>query len=149
MSQKVSALYECQIEGDRPILVEPGEYELIFQHHRTAFLFKKAPKLCLYFKIVTPGKFNGIQLARWYNVKRISGKPRKGGAFTIGWHCDFLREYVTLFGVPNRIDRISTQRFKTVVVKGRVFTVTKDSSQRGIPDKLQYSIVKELLGVCA
>lgn len=137
---------ECSIEGNRPILIDPGEYDLAFQFHRTLYLFGRAPKIACYFSIVTQGRHFGVQLARWYNVKTLNGKQRKGGAFKVGWHSDFVREYAAIFGLPPRLDRISTEEFRRAVVRGRVDTVTTDSKQRQIPEPLRYSIIAELTG---
>lgn len=142
----VVPINDAQIEGERPVLIEPGEYELAFQHHKTLYLFGRAPKIACYFNIVTQGKYFGVQLARWYNAKTLKSKPRKGGAFSVGWHSDFVREYAAIFGLPPRLDRFSTEAFKTAIVRGKVETVTTDSKQRRIPDVLRYSIIKELTG---
>jgi len=138
---------EAMIEGDRPVVVAPGPYELVFDHHCTQYLFGRAPKLVCYFRIVTQGPCFGHMVRRFYNVKTLSGKPRRGGAFKVGWHSDFLREYAALFGLPERVDRVSTERFKSVIVRGRVATVCRDSKGRSIPDALRYSVVHELLEV--
>ncbi|MHB8622076.1 MAG: hypothetical protein ACYC9J_00420 [Sulfuricaulis sp.] len=138
--------HEIEIEGDRPVLIPPGEYELAFQWHRTLYLFGRAPKVACYFNIVTQGKYFEVQLARWYNVKTLTSKPRKGGAFKIGWYGDFLREYTALFGLPPRLERISTEVFKTAIVRGKVDTVTMDYKHRQRSEPLHYSVITELTG---
>ena len=137
---------EGQLEGDCPVKIEPGVYNLAFQFHRTLYLFGRAPKLYCYFKITDPGKYYGITVIRYYNVKTLNSKPRKGGSFRIGYHSDLMREYVTLFGWPARKDRISTRAFELVIVRGRIRTVTHDAKQRLIPEPLQYSVIAELIG---
>lgn len=143
--QQVSTFPEGAIAGDRPVRIEPGEYELAFQFHRTLFLFGRAPKLCCFFKIVTLGKYFEVIVPRYYNVQSLAGKPRKGGAFKVGWHSDFVREYATIFGLPLRPNRISTEIFKTAIVRGRVDTVSTNSRQRSIPESLRYSVITELM----
>lgn len=138
---------ECFIDGERPTLVEPGVYDLVFEYHETLYLFGRAPKLVCHFHIVTPGPFFETKLCRYYNVKTLASKPRRGGAFKIGWKSDFLREYALLFGLPARLDRISTEAFKARVIRGRVITVSRDSKQRVIPDGLRYSVIAELIEV--
>jgi hypothetical protein len=140
-------LGEGAIDGERPILVTPGEYDFAFDYHETAYLFGRAPKLCCYFHIVTPGQFFEAQLCRYYNVKTLASKPRKGGAFKIGWKSDFLREYAILFGLPPRLDRVSTEAFKSKIIRGRVTSVSRDSKQRVIPESLRYSVISELVGM--
>jgi hypothetical protein len=142
----VVPLHEVEIEGERPALITPGEYELAFQYHRTLYLFGRAPKVACYFKIMTMGQHFELILPRYYNAKTLSSKPRKGGAFKVGWHSDFLREYAALFGLPPRLDRVSTETFRNVILRGRVAQVTTDSKQRVIPDPLRYSVIAELTG---
>lgn len=135
---------EALIDGERPLLIEPGHYELVFVHHETAYMFGRAPKLICYFRIVAQGPYHGMIVRRYYNVKTLASKPRRGGSFKIGWHSDFVREYATLFGLPDRMDRISTERFKSAIVRGKVVTVDHDSKGRSIPHPLRYSVIKEL-----
>lgn len=138
---------EVFIEGDRPARVNPGIYELAFDHHKTAYLFGRAPKIYCLFRIVTQGEYFGTMIARYYNAKSLNSKPRKGGAFRVGWHSDFVREYATLFGLPARIERMSTETFKTKIIRGRVKTVSTDAKHRKIPEPLQYSVIDELIEV--
>lgn len=144
MARNAEALGEFTIEGEAPLLIEPGLYDLAFDHHVTCYLFGRAPKVVCYFRIVTQGPYFEMKVRRFYNVKTLTSKPRRGGAFKIGWHSDFIREFVTLFGRPERIERISTERFKNAVVRGKVATVDHDSKGRVIPQGLRYSVVKEL-----
>lgn len=141
----VVGLAEGSIEGERPALVPEGVYEFGFLHHRTAYLFGRAPKLFCYFRLLTMGEYNGLILCRYYNVKTLNSKPRKGGSFRVGWRSDFMREFVTLFGMPQRLDRVSTETFKTQIVRGRVATVSTDNKGRKIPEPLRYSVITELL----
>lgn len=138
---------DIQIDGERPALIDPGVYDLAFQFHKTGYLFGRAPKVMCYFKIITQGPCFGVSLCRYYNVKTLTSKPRKGGAFKIGWKGDFIREYALLFGLPQRIDRISTEAFRRAIVRGKVTTVATDSKKRSIPDALRYSVISELLEV--
>jgi hypothetical protein len=140
---------EAQIEGQRPLLVEPGVYDLAFQFHETAYLFGRAPKVVCHFKIETPGQHYGKALVRYFNAMTLTSKPRRGGSFKIGWKSDLLREYATCFGLPARIDRLSLESFKQRVIRGRVIVVSRDSKNRSIPEPLRYSVIAELLGVVA
>lgn len=133
------------IEGEKPILVEPGVYDLSFQYHKTHFLFGRAAKLCCYFNIVSYGKYFEVSVCRYYNVNSLTSKPRKSGGFKVGWKSDFVREYATLFGIPPRLNRISTEIFRTAIVRGRIDTVTKNSRGKVIPEPLRYSVISELL----
>lgn len=142
-----AAAQEITIYGDSLPRVPDGEYELSFQDHTTTYLYGRSPKVCCYFKIVTIGPHFEQILPRYYNVKTLNTKPRKRGGFTVGRHSDFLREYVRLFGLPSRQDRISTEAFRNVIVIGRTKTVDVDSKQRVIPEPLRYSVIAELTGL--
>jgi len=81
---------EGVLDAVRPALIPPGEYDLLYLYHETGMLFAgKAPKLSLWFKVVTLGPFLDAKVARHYNVKRLLSKPGKGGRFAVGWHCSF------------------------------------------------------------
>ena len=141
-------LPEINMPDDPQPLVKPGLYELSFVDFNTAMMFLgKAPKLIMTFRIVTMGKFFGIELKRYYNIKRIYGKPQRHGRFKISRGGDFLREYMTLFtGKVSRADRIPMSYFEKVLIEGRVDTVTH-SRGKDIPEELQYSVIKELIRV--
>ena len=138
-------LPDISIPDDLPPLVKPGWYELSFVDFKTALMFMgKAPKLIMTFRIVTMGKFFNIELNRYYNVKRIYGKPQRHGRFAPSSSGAFLREYMTLFtGQVNRRDRIPMSNFESVLVEGKIETVIR-SQGRDIPEILQYSVIKEL-----
>lgn len=138
--------HEFLITDDIPPLVEPRAYEVMLDFYETALMFK-TPKLILTFTIVTQGPAYGIRLPRYYNVKRLIGKPGKNGNFAVGKKGDFLREFLTLFSCkPDRLDRLPISYFNGVTIKARVVTV-KRSRNRDIPEALQYSKISELLRV--
>ncbi|HEY1891982.1 MAG TPA: hypothetical protein VGG63_16380 [Steroidobacteraceae bacterium] len=139
----------AELDGDRPALVEPGEYDLRFLHHETLILFGRASKLVLWFKIISMGSpyFDTVKLARFYNVKRIIGRPGRHGRFKVGFNSDFMREYGRLFRPPSRLDRISMSAFERAIIVGRAKTVTRGSDQTAIPEGLQYSVLEELTGL--
>lgn len=129
-------------------LVEPGIYRLGFIGYRTALVYRKAPKVALMFRIIDQGEYYKTEVSRWYNVKRIIGKPGKSGKFQIGRYSDFLREYLTLFpDAVNRLDRISFKPYRSNVITGKIETVTRNSRQQALPELMQYSIIRELLEV--
>ena len=134
-------------------LVKPGDYQLFYIGRYTAYLHGQSPKLALKFRIQDPGKFYGVELERWYNCKRLLGKPGNNGGFVPPRHGDFLLEYTTLFPLALtrdcRLDRISFTPFKNSIVIGKVNTVTRNSKQRELPETLQYSTIRELLKVGA
>jgi hypothetical protein len=94
------------------------------------------------------GPFYEVDLERWYNVRRLTSKPGKGGGFHVGAGSEFLREYLTLFPIPvKRLDRMSLKPFRSAIITGRVETVTTNSKQQELPEPLHYSIIRELLEV--
>jgi len=137
---------QVSVHMDDAPLVAPGLYQLAFVSYRTALVYGRAHKVALRFQIIDQGEFYGTQLDRWYNCKRIIGRPKKNGNFQVGRHSDFLREYLTLF--PDRVrrlDRISMKPYKCNVITGRIETVTKNARQQPLPEFMQYSIIRELL----
>ena len=146
-TENVIQLQDSIIEGDKPPLVPEGNYELVFQYHKTGYVLGRAPKLMCYFKIANLGEYNGVMLMRYYNVKSLNSKARKGGSFRVSWKKDFVREYVNLFGLPKRLNRINTEILKTAIIIGKVRTVKEDYKGRPIPELLQYSVIEELTGI--
>src|SRR6266478_334419 len=128
------------IEGERPALLVPKVYDLRFSHYETARMFGKVQKLILWFTIAEAGDFFEMKVARYYNVTRIIGAPRREGGFKVAYNSNFLREYASLFGMPSRLDRIPMSIFKGCFVKGKVKTVTTGRNQHEIPRELQYSV---------
>jgi hypothetical protein len=56
----------CSLEGEAPALVPSGEYELRFDYYDAATMFGRAPKLVLWFTIVSMGShFDTVKLARY------------------------------------------------------------------------------------
>ena len=141
---------EISVDIGDLVRVPPGEYQLAFESYRTALVYGRIPKVGLKFKIIDQGEHFGKELYRWYNVKGITGKPRKSGGFKVGRNGDFLIEYLTLFPTQlKRLDRISFSGFRKNVIRGRVETVKRNSRQKPLPEILQYSIIRELTGIGA
>ena len=139
------SLPEIEAPDDLPPLVKPGVYDLAFIDYKTAMMFMgKAPKVIMTFRIVTMGESFGVDLNRYYNVKRIYGKPQRHGRFKPASTGAFLREYMTLFtGKVGRRDRIPMSYFENVLIEGKVETVER-SNGKDIPKELQYSVIREL-----
>jgi len=125
---------------DAPALVPPGEYQVRLRNWWTGMLFGgKAAKLVLNLEIVEFGEHLGKRLQRWYNVRRLVGKPGPNGGFKAGWSSDLVREYATLISLaPNqRNDRIALSRYKPLVLVADVVTVEEDAKQNKLPPALQ------------
>ncbi len=135
------------IDGERPALVLPGLYNVAFDRYYTWMMFGRAPKLTLCFRIVTMGEHFEKPLQRHYNIKKLIGRASVNGRFKVGFHCDFLLEFATLFGTPARLDRIPMSNFEKHIFIAKVRTVSKGSAQREKPEGLQYSTIDELVKI--
>lgn len=108
-------------------------------------MFGRAPKLVLWFTIITLGPyFDVAKVARFYNVRRLIGRPARNGGFKVGFHGEFIREYGRLFRVPSRVDRISMTPFQRHILIGTVRTVERGSNQREIPEACSCTYLKTL-----
>lgn len=135
------------VTGTQIPFVKPGVYDLSFRYYETVKLFGgTAEKLAIWFEVVSIGSANGLILPRYYNAK-IKGKACNGGNYTVSRSSSFLREYVTCFGMPHRLDRIPMSNFKNVILLGEIKIVTKGYQQDVIPKPLQYSVIKKLTGI--
>lgn len=135
------------IEGERPTLVLPGLYDVAFRGYSTFMMFGRAPKLNLQFKIVTYGEHFEKPVSQYCNVKKLIGHAGINGRFKVGFSCEFLRQYVVLFGTPVRLDRIPMSHFEKHIFVAKVRTVERGSTQKAIPTGLQYSTISELVRI--
>ena len=127
--------------SDKPPLVKPMAYQLVFVKHTLKKLHSNGGKAILWFRIIDPGEFHGIILARYYNTDWV--KP-KSGEFKAGWKSDLMREFALCHGAPKRADRIPLSRYKDGIYKGKIETV-KFARNRPIPPDLQYSVIRSIL----
>lgn len=136
------------IEDDLPPLIPPGTYNMMLESYQTALMFQgKAPKLILWFRIVSHGKAFGERLPRYYNVKNLVGNAQINGRFKVSPKGDFLREYFSLFRVDvKRLDRLPMSHFHGVTIQAEIKTV-KQARGKDIPKPLRYSKVDRLLKV--
>lgn len=137
----------AQLDGDRPVLIAPGLYDVAFAGYSTFMMLGRAPKLHLRFRIMTMGEHFEKPISRFCNAKRLIGRPGESGRFKVGFHCDFLREFAALFGTPSRLDRIPMSNFENHIFIATVRTVEKGSRQEQIPNGLTYSVISKLHGI--
>ena len=136
------------VEGPELPLIPPGTYDAKFDYHETARMFGRAPKLILWFRVMTMGEHFNTKLPRYYNAKAIRSKPRRSGGFAIGRKSAFLREYLGLFDRPGlRLDRLSMSEYRDKLFEVSVRTVKRGSHECDIPRRLQYSVIDEVLRV--
>ena len=72
------------VEGET-VLVPEGEYELRYVDYETANYFGKA-RVFVHFAIIEPEDYAGLPIDRYYNVKRLSGPPKRFGKYVAGKH---------------------------------------------------------------
>ena len=140
-------LPDAEVAKSRYALIPPGCYELCFTHHETAIMFGMSHKLILWFNVINCGEYFEVQVARFYNVEHVIGKPGRNGRFKAKASGDFLLDYYTMFNPGKRLDRISLDPFRNNIILGNVATVTVTSTQRGLPEEMQYSVIRSFAGV--
>lgn len=133
------------IESTNTPRIPEGVYDLQFIEHETGIRFGR--KVFLWFEVISGDAHNGTKLARYYNVTKHIGRAGIKGGFSAGPKSKFVREHVTVFGEPKSIDEISVDSYYGMTVKGRVSTVTNDSTRTHIPEILQYSTISELISL--
>ena len=135
------------IDDIQPLIPE-GKYRLAFVRYETGLYFTY-PKLAMRFKIVDHGEYFGLELPRYYNVKKFIGKPGKNGSFKPAKGSDFALEFCTCFPTVQirRLDRIPMSHWKNDIFIGEVRTTIKNRVQRELPEQLQYSVISQILGI--
>ncbi|MBL6749287.1 MAG: hypothetical protein ISP90_02145 [Nevskia sp.] len=139
-------LPDFEIEKSRYVLIPPGRYELRFLNHETAVMFM-APKLVMWFSVVNFGEYFEKIVPRFYNVRRLIGKPGRGGRFMAKAGGEFILDYYSMFKPGTRLDRLSFDPWRSNIIHGNVGTVTVTGRQRALPEPLQYSVIKSFAGV--
>lgn len=128
------------------IWVPDGDYSLRFTGWRTGLYFGKQPKVVLSFKITEFGEYFEWPLERFYNAKRLIGKPGKNGNFQVGRCSDLVRDFARVCPAPiKRLDRIPMSLLHDIAIIGEVETVTKGHDQKEIPQSVQYSKIARLV----
>ena len=136
-----------EIDGELRPLIKSGQYDVAFKGFKTVRMFNgRAEKLELCFEVITHGKYFGIKIPRYFNVK-IKGKPQNEGCFKAPQSGNFLREYANLFELPKRLDRIPMSMYKNKIFECSVKTVKTGYNQAKIHKQLQYSVITELIKV--
>lgn len=128
------------------VAIPEGRYQLAYVDYRTTKAFKVA-RVVVRFKVIDPGEYFGFGVDRWYRVRHLKGEPSKRGGFAVGRRSALYREWVSLFGVPGRKDRISFVKLKSKVVIADVRTVKRDSKQNLLDEDLHYSVVDRIVRV--
>ncbi len=149
MSAIIHQLPTQELYKDAEPLIPEGNYDLQLKTWETRIMFGKAPKLVIWF-IVAEGEYVGAKIPAYYNVKRILGKAKKKGGFTVGKKSRFAREFFSLLdkaGISQgglRLDRLPISHLKNVQAKVRT---VKEANNKPIPEFLQYSVIDSLLNI--
>ena len=133
------------VEGDT-VLVPEGEYELRYVDFETANNFGK-PKVIVHFAIIDPEDYAGLPIERYYNVKELTGPPRRFGRYVAHRKGDLPREFNRIAGKSERLDRISFARFKDQRIIGEVRTVSRDHKKVPLLEEDKYSRIARLVRV--
>ena len=126
-------------------LVPDGKYDVRYAYYETQICFGGS-KVTIHFSIVNHEKYAGSEIARYYNVRSLSGLPRKYGDFDVeSPNCKLVREYGRIVDEPDRLDRISYASFGNKRILVRVRTVISDSNRKLLAKEEQYSVIAELI----
>lgn len=136
--------WDVQVDDTNSPRVRDGEYIARFVEHETLFLFSSG-KVVLRFELAEC-EFAGVRLLRPYRVKRLLGRPGKGGRFMLGRSSELLRDIVRLSEARTRPDRASLAFMRGRLWRVRTRTVENDYRQRPIPEPLRYSVIGEIIG---
>jgi hypothetical protein len=128
-------------------LIPEGVYSFAFVAHETHRFFNRSDKAVLWFRVLDFGDHFNKVLPRYYNVRRLIGKPGRNGNFAVGRSSDLLREFCCVSTAPiTRLDRLPLTTLQNVTVRARVRVVSKDGYQKALPETLHYSVVDEIVG---
>ena len=96
LASVVSLHQEESIDYERPVLIDPGIYDAVLVNWKVNYsgYFRKHV-LLMHFRIVEMGKFYGVVLPAWFNVKH----PKSKTTIKAGWRSDFLRMYQECFNI--------------------------------------------------
>ena len=132
------------VEEDHPCIPD-GIYTVTYLFHETV-LFKGEPKVVVHLSILDDADWSGFEICRYYNVRSLTGEPKRFGGFRAGGNSDLVREFRGLFtDQTRRLDRISLRRLKGRRIKARTRTVRKGWKYRDLPQSTWYSVVDELI----
>ena len=145
LASVVSLYQEESIDYERPVLIDPGVYEAVLVDWKVNYYqYFRKHSLLMHFRIVEMGKFHGVVLPAWFNVK-LSKSPN---TIKAGWRSDFLRMYQECFNIQlKRTDRISMAPFNNVLLKAEVVTIKKDTKGQPLGKINHYSRIKRCLSV--
>lgn len=128
-------------EQDYRPLIPDGFYTAQCISYNYGFIVGgKAKKLFLHFKILSEGKFFGIEIFRAYNMPK-DGKIKLGS--------DYYKAYCLAYGwnKPSRRDRMSPKIFKNKIFKIKTRKATPKYGNKEMPENFKYSVVDYIADV--
>ena len=130
------------IDGFRPQLPDDW-YEARYIGHETGTVFM-APKCFLHFEIVQPGPYYGTKLFRAFRLRKLVGRPGKGGRFVLHAGGDLYALLVRLLDVKLRTDRITFRPLRHMLFRVKTRTVTTNHAQQERPEQSRYSVIQAI-----
>ncbi len=131
------------VEGYRPLLPEGQWFEAKYVGHHVTRIFN-AHKVIVNFEIVEPGNYFGVKLIRPFRVKQVV-RAGVNGKFKLGARSDLLFALSRLLDYKIRMDRVSLQQLKSMLLRVRTRTVRTTHDGRQTPDWAHYSVVDEIV----
>lgn len=135
--------WDFKVDPESHVRIPDGDYLCKYLGHDTGFLFNSG-KVFLRFEVFD-GAHTGARLYKPYRVKKLIGRPAKGGRFELGRASELLRDVVRLNDLKVRPDRLSLHFLIRSLWNVRTRTVEKDYKQRPILEPLRYSVVDQIV----
>jgi len=120
--------------------IPDGFYEATCFNYNDKFCLGKSRKLFLNFKIVEPGKGNGVKLFKAYNMP-YNKKVSTGS--------NYYKDWVMVNGwqKPSRNAKLSPRIFLNKVYRVKTRTVRQKRGDKVMPKAFQYSVVDYIVEV--
>lgn len=131
------------IDSDLP-LIQSGKYDAVFKTWFTGTLFKQAKVVLIY--TITSGEYFGIDIAKYYNVKKLKSKAGNRGKFIAKPRGDLLKDFYKLLPLHPKVrfNEVPITKLGKQPIEITVGTVTKDYLQNMYADQMKYSLVREV-----
>ena len=132
---------EYSAKDDYRVRIPDGVYEAQCFKYDSGFCLGKARKLFLHYRI-TEGEHTGTELFQAFNMP-YQGKVSCGSKY--------YKTYVMVNGwtKPSRNAKLSPRLFKDKIFKVRTRTVQPQHAGKPMPEQFWYSVVDDILEVCA
>ena len=133
------------VMSDQMTLIPEGVYKARFIDHDCAIMFGSQPKLMAVFEIID-GEYEGVRLARYYNVKNSRGSLSKQ-RWKVGKSSSLIRELCDCTRVRyKRLDQLplTEWRERCDYVQVKIKTVVQTSRQEELTEFAQYSVIEKV-----